>query len=121
MSFKFISEDENDGYKVSIELHKHSTLPEMLEHFEGFLKACGYQINGMLEVIPHDSWVEEVTEDWEWKENEGQKAYREHQEKVESQSDILDEDHKFQVEGHDYSNPYAHLAERWRNMYDTDK
>jgi hypothetical protein len=35
------------GTKVEMEVHDHSTLDEVLEEFQNFLRACGY-------VIPYD-------------------------------------------------------------------
>lgn len=40
---KFSRWDEN-GTKVEMEVHDHSTLDEVLEEFQNFLRACGYVI-----------------------------------------------------------------------------
>jgi hypothetical protein len=41
---KFSRWDEN-GTKVVFELHDDSTLDEVLEEFQNFLRACGYVID----------------------------------------------------------------------------
>ena len=40
---KFI-QHRDDGTKIEVELHEHSTLNEVLEEFQNFLRACGYTI-----------------------------------------------------------------------------
>jgi hypothetical protein len=52
---KFSRESEN-GTKVVIELHDDSTLDEILEEFQNFLRACGYIIeyNKVLDLRDND-------------------------------------------------------------------
>jgi hypothetical protein len=38
------SRESDTGTKVVIELHDDSTLDEVLEEFQNFLRACGYTI-----------------------------------------------------------------------------
>lgn len=51
---KFI--DESKGDKIEMELHEHATVPEVLEFFERFLRACGY-------IIPYDETIELIEKD----------------------------------------------------------
>ena len=44
---------------VSIQLSPDSTLPEVLEAFEGFLKAIGYKFSGEVNIVT----IEEVPQD----------------------------------------------------------
>ena len=41
---KFSRWDEN-GTKIEMEVHDESTIDEVLEEFQNFLRACGYVIN----------------------------------------------------------------------------
>lgn len=41
---KFI-QHQDDGTKIEMEVHVHSTLDEVLEGFQNFLRACGYMID----------------------------------------------------------------------------
>lgn len=43
----------NDGYKVNLETDEEG-LAEVLEAFECFLKGCGFNFNGHLEIIEED-------------------------------------------------------------------
>lgn len=40
--------------KTEITLDVQSTLPEVIERFEDFLKACGYVFKGKLEIIEEE-------------------------------------------------------------------
>lgn len=44
------------GTKVEIEVHDDSTLDEVLEEFQNFLRACGYVIeyNKVLDIVDMD-------------------------------------------------------------------
>jgi hypothetical protein len=54
MTFKFIQEykDFNDQLvqKVTFELPQDSTLTQVIEGFEHFLKGAGYQLDGYLDI-----------------------------------------------------------------------
>jgi hypothetical protein len=34
----------DDGTRIEVEIHNHSTLDEVLDEFQNFLRACGYVI-----------------------------------------------------------------------------
>lgn len=51
---KFI--DKNKGNSIEVIVHEDATLDEVLEMFQGFLRACGY-------VIPYDEAIEKVKTD----------------------------------------------------------
>jgi hypothetical protein len=44
---------EYDKRKIEIETDS-CTLSELLEDFESFLRACGYSLNGTLDIAPED-------------------------------------------------------------------
>ena len=48
--------EESQGTLVEMTIHEHATLPEVLEVFERFLRACGY-------TIPYDETLELVERD----------------------------------------------------------
>lgn len=52
---KFSRWDEN-GTKFEMEVHDHSTLDEILEEFQNFLRACGYVIeyDKVLDIVDMD-------------------------------------------------------------------
>lgn len=52
---KFI-EKQNNGTVITVEIPDHSTLDTVLEHFQNFLRACGYCIdyNKVLDFINMD-------------------------------------------------------------------
>jgi hypothetical protein len=53
-----------DGTKVSYDFHC-DFLPEVLEHFELFLRGCGYNPTGKLDFIPDEQYYgEPPEEDW---------------------------------------------------------
>ena len=41
---KFSKYDTESGTKIEVEVHNHSTLDEVLEEFQNFLRGCGYVI-----------------------------------------------------------------------------
>ena len=41
---------------VDINIADEATLTEMLEAYEQFLLACGYQLTGKLDIIPEDEY-----------------------------------------------------------------
>jgi hypothetical protein len=45
-----------NGTKVEMEIHDDSSIPEVLEEFQNFLRACGYVIdyNKVLDLIDMD-------------------------------------------------------------------
>jgi len=50
-----IFEQKNNDSSVRYELNNDLSLTEMLEHFELFIKACGYEISGKtLELLDND-------------------------------------------------------------------
>ena len=49
---KFIS--ERDNFKVEMTLVGQSSLTEMCEMFESFLRAIGYEFDGMIDIIEVD-------------------------------------------------------------------
>ena len=60
MSYKFIQETP-DMHKPFTSTHRieftcadEASLDEMLESFSYFLKAVGYNIDGYIDVVPHD-------------------------------------------------------------------
>ena len=52
-----------DGTKVNYEFHG-TFLPEILEHFDMFLKGCGFIPNGTLDYVT-DDFPEWTTEEWD--------------------------------------------------------
>jgi len=44
------------GIKIEVEVHDDSTLDEVLEQFQNFLRACGYMIeyNKVLDIVDMD-------------------------------------------------------------------
>jgi hypothetical protein len=92
MSSRFTYRWENDDAIITFELDEHSSLVTHLENFAAFLRACGYHIDGDLEVIKE----EEHLKDWEWKEEEEESG---------APSPI------------DYNNPYA---DKFGNMWRKD-
>ena len=50
------SRHEDSGTKIEVEVHDESTLDEVLEEFQNFLRACGYVIeyNKVLDVVDMD-------------------------------------------------------------------
>jgi hypothetical protein len=61
MKFTFICDDVWSGKKVTHELDEDS-LPKLLEHFEYFLKANGFEFDGYLDFCPSEKEMEES--DW---------------------------------------------------------
>ena len=53
---KFSKYDTESGTNVEIEVHNHSTLDEVLDEFQNFLRACGYviQYNQCLVLVDMD-------------------------------------------------------------------
>ena len=53
---KFSKYDTESGTNVEIEIHNHSTLDEVLDEFQNFLRACGYviQYNPCLVLVDMD-------------------------------------------------------------------
>ena len=56
---KFIKTERyanQDRIKIEMEVHDESTLDEVLEEFQNFLRACGYTIeyNKMLDIVDMD-------------------------------------------------------------------
>lgn len=51
---KFIQEYKGD--RIEFEIHEDSSLDEVLEHFQNFLRACGYTIdyNLILDLVDMD-------------------------------------------------------------------
>lgn len=72
MTFKFIQEYKDfDGrmvQTVTFEMPQDSTLPEVVEGFESFLKGAGYQLEGYLDIVPHQEEeplrYERATPEW---------------------------------------------------------
>jgi len=52
---KFSRSNEH-GTKIEMEVHDHSTLDEILDAFQAFLRACGYTIeyNKVLDIVEID-------------------------------------------------------------------
>lgn len=52
---KFVKQDPN-GTKIEMEIHDDSSIDEVLEEFQNFLRACGYFIdyNKVLDLIDMD-------------------------------------------------------------------
>jgi hypothetical protein len=46
----------DDGTKIEVEIHNHSTLDEVLDEFQNFLRGCGYVIeyNKVLHLVDMD-------------------------------------------------------------------
>lgn len=40
--------------RVSMKLHREATLDEQLEAFKEFLQACGYIVDGTIEIVNED-------------------------------------------------------------------
>ena len=47
---------DDDGTKIEMEVHDESTLDEVLEEFQNFLRSCGYVIsyNQVLTIVEMD-------------------------------------------------------------------
>jgi len=69
--YKFISEDEDrpcpygitDPYhtkRIEFQVRDNSNLDEMLDAFENFLKANGYNFDGNVDIVPEPSFDETV-------------------------------------------------------------
>jgi len=69
--YKFISEDEDrpcpygitDPYhtkRIEFQVRDNSNLDEMLDAFENFLKANGYNFDGNVDIVPEHSFDETV-------------------------------------------------------------
>jgi len=63
-----------DGTKVNYEFHC-DFLPEILEHFDLFLKGCGFSPTGTLDYVPDEEYYGEphewnTTPDWELSEDD---------------------------------------------------
>lgn len=67
MTFKFIQEYKDfDGHMVqtvTFELPQDSTLTQVIEGFEHFLKGAGYQLDGYLDIVPIE---QDTNEPHEW-------------------------------------------------------
>jgi hypothetical protein len=68
MTFKFIQEytDSRDNLvqRVTFELPQDSTLIQVIEGFEHFLKGAGYQLDGYLDIVPHEEDVQPERHEW---------------------------------------------------------
>ena len=53
---KFSKYSTESGTNIEVEVHNHSTLDEVLEEFQNFLRACGYVIeyNKYLDLVDID-------------------------------------------------------------------
>ena len=53
---KFIKYDAERGTNIEFDVHNHSSLDEVLEEFQNFLRACGYTIeyNKVLDIVSMD-------------------------------------------------------------------
>ena len=57
---RFVNERDDMHHKytvvnrIEMEVDSEATLIEMLEAYREFLLACGYQVNGTLDVVPFD-------------------------------------------------------------------
>jgi hypothetical protein len=66
MGFKFIYETET--HRVSFEVDKHTSLPDILEHLEYFLRGSGFHFEGNLDIITDDfDSLEKENEDCDYK------------------------------------------------------
>jgi hypothetical protein len=54
MGFKFIYETET--HRVSFEVDRHTSLPDILEHLEYFLRGSGFHFEGNLDVLK-ETWI----------------------------------------------------------------
>ena len=62
---KFIYENEyteQEPRKITIEVGMDADLTEMLESFESYLRAVGYNFDGVLDIHPEDSFDEAMRE-----------------------------------------------------------
>ena len=76
--YKFIFEDEDrpcpygifDPYhtkRVEFQVRDNSSLDEMLDAFENFLKANGYEFDGNVDIVPEDSMeLDPDKRDWQY-------------------------------------------------------
>jgi hypothetical protein len=66
MSYKFVKtrdpENHFDNSDVLIRTDSHDLL-ELLEEFENFLKACGFSLEGHLDIVQDDVFEEEKNHD----------------------------------------------------------
>jgi len=53
---KFIKYDTDSGTNIEVTVHNHSTLDEVLDEFQNFLRGCGYVIeyNKVLHLVDMD-------------------------------------------------------------------
>lgn len=49
---KFTSQYDKEHEKIDMEMHSDSNLGEVLEVFERFLKATGYNFDGTVDIVP---------------------------------------------------------------------
>lgn len=53
---------------LEVEINDERSLDEMLQAFKQFLQACGYVIDGDIDIIPTDlPYIDDLPEDEEWK------------------------------------------------------
>ena len=57
---KFESQYDEDSPKVTMYLHSDSTLDEVTEVFERFLRAMGYHFDGTVDIVEEEKADEEA-------------------------------------------------------------
>jgi len=59
-----ITEDATP-HEIEFRMSGHMSLPEILEKFEAYLKAVGYNLNGIVDIVSDDENVKPVN-DWKF-------------------------------------------------------
>lgn len=53
----------NQIESITVELHQHATLDELLETFTRFVRACGYHFEGDIDIVNNEIYYESTSED----------------------------------------------------------
>lgn len=58
--FTLICDYTEDSQSNHVITHEFNTvyLPDVLQHFEDFLKGCGYQLSGNVDIVSPDEYIE---------------------------------------------------------------
>lgn len=54
MTHKFKLTRKDSESKITVKASEHANIPELLEAFEDYMKACGYTFDGRLEIVKDD-------------------------------------------------------------------
>ena len=48
---------------ITMELHEHATLDQVLESFTRFVRACGYHFEGSVDIVDHEAELDDYLHD----------------------------------------------------------